>query len=497
MPSQKLEVPKTQTVTSGELTLEACLQQIYASYQNGQWAQAIAQCESVIAHCNQRMAEATEITPEEQSAGSPNVELWIVKGDLLNRQNKTAEAINLYEQALLLNPQQPELFQKISSLYAQQAQAAKAKEGVSSAVRVYLQALQKHPRLFKAYTRLRYNLMRYEIAAGDPVLEEIVQVCQRIITKDSTILPAQVTLGFALTKLNKPEEATACFRHVSEQFTRRQLEKVSVDADRETSISFLKQPRTPDFMIIGAEKCGTTSLYQYLCQHPDVLPPIEKEIDFFDMEYEQGLDWYLAHFPPRLAPHASTHKQWITGETSPNYLYSDTAPKRIFQNFPNIKLAVILRNPIDRTVSRYNMMVRNGAEKRTFERAVTEELTIIQKAMSQSKDGQSVPWPVLNRCRHIGNSLYCYHLARWLELFSAEQFLVLRSEDLFTQPEQTLSQLYQSFGLESHLKQDYPKHNSGQYSPIEGEIRQTLSTFFTPHTRKLEVLLGRSFDWEL
>lgn len=530
--------------------MKARLSQMYSSYQRGQWADVAEQCAAITAYCRQKMASqkmTSQTTTSQQtmrqraiksgrqgrvsgalplpaersaphhsssqssntpvagiSAASPNqpnddqaaaeAKLHLAKGDLFEKQGDIIRAIESYEQVLALQTQHKDLLKKIGSLYVEQTRQLKATGDVAGAARVYLQALEKHPRLFVAYNRLRYNLMRYDIAAHAPVLNEIVAGCQKIVEQQPELLPAQITLAYALTKLGKREDAIATYRRASELFSRRQIEKKSADVDT-ASLSFSPQQSKPQFMIIGAEKSGTTSLYQYLRQHPDVLPSIEKEIDFFDMEYEQGVDWYLAHFPPVIQ--SSTSQQWITGETSANYLYSDTAPERMFEHFPDIKLAAILRNPIDRTVSRYSMMVRNGAEHRTLAEAVDEEISTIQDAVNRSADEQTIPWSVLNRCRHVGNSLYFYHLQRWLSLFPKEQLVVLKSEDLFSQPEQTLFKLYQEFGLSAHTIEDYPKHNSGSYTPAEEEVRETLSAFFAPHTQKLEALLDRSFNWSL
>lgn len=518
MPSNQLETPRLkQTLlvaeTGESIAIEAQLRQLYSSYQQGQFGQVITHCEAIMAHCQQQMKadpaqkrtnqpspdhqlkQASSVTTSlSKSQAETTAQLYLAKGDLFGQQGKNDEAIRVYEQLLELQPQRTELLKKIGALYGQKAQKEKANNSVGEAVRVYLKALQKHPRLFLAYNRLRYNLMRYDISAGEPILKEVVQVCQKIVEQDPTILPAQITLGYALTKAGFKEQAIACYSRASELFTRRQISDKTTDLDA-TAVTFLQQPQQPHFMIIGAEKSGTTSLYQYLRQHPDVLPSVEKEIDFFDLEYDQGVDWYLAHFPPVLEqtiPHA---QRWLTGETSANYLYSDIAPERVFQNFPHIKLAVILRNPIDRTVSRYNMMVRNGVEQRSLETAIQEEIALIQDAIARSGDDQIIPWRVLNRCRHVGNSLYYYHLQRWLSLFPSEHLFVLKSEELFTQPAQALSHLYSALGLSSHTIQAYPKHNSGQYSPAEQSVRQTLSTFFAPHTHKLETLLDRSFGW--
>lgn len=548
-----------------ELAVESSLNQAQLSCYKGDWPQVIAACEKVIAYSRQSIDSTanhlalgftdTALPPfansavADPTAAEPTAaELYRAKGDLFDAQGQIEAAIKAYEQALGTEPQQVklgvelrvelrvELGIKLAALYARQqqwegaiaqyhqaltldprlseariqlgeayvqkAQSLRQTGNIAGAVRAYLQALQQQPRLFVAYSRLRYNLMRYDIPKGDPLFQEIATLCQSIVQQQPDLLPARVALGYALTQLGNKAEAINCFEEVGDRMSERQLSVQSSPTLSATSYSTPSAQRSlptnpqvpnnkrraPNFIIIGAEKCGTTSLYQYLRQHPAVLPPIEKEIDFFDMEYEQGLDWYLAHFPAMPA-----ESGWLTGETSANYLYSDKAPERIFKHFPHIKLAVILRHPIDRTLSRYSMMVRNGAEKRSFEEAVTQEIALIKQA--QSKAGEEIPWPVLNSCRHVGNSLYYHHLKRWLAVFPREQLLVLRSEALFCDPANTLHQLYESLGLSHYLEQTYSKYNVGHYDPVETGIRKTLVDFFAPHTQQLESLLGQSFGW--
>ena len=435
------QIAPSQTATSQPSTLpqeiSIALQRAQVDCQGGEWAQVIAQCETAI-------AKSQQCLKQQMSA-----EAWIA-----------------------------------------QEKQLKQSGDVAGAVRTCLEAVQHQPRLYAIYNRLRYNLMRYDIPDGDPVLEEIVDVCQQIVQKLPGLQMARVTLGYALTKLGRVDEATTCFREACDRFVQRQL-KESGTALPDT----MQVPQrhasdfAPNFMIIGAEKCGTTSLYQYLRQHPAVMSPIEKEIDFFDMEYQRGLDWYLAHFPSM-----PEQPGWITGETSANYLYSKEAPARVFEHFPNLQLIVILRNPIERALSRYSMMVRNGVEDRSFEDIVSQEMQQIER----STTAEGIPWSVLNRCRHLGNSLYYYHLQRWLSHFPKDQLHILQSEALFAQPTQVLSQLCDQLGIESPpANQSYARYNAGDYQPtLSDEMRQQLNAFFRPHTRKLEACLSRSFGWD-
>lgn len=426
--------PVTTTTPNIDPILMA-LRQAQQASQGGQWTQAIKACEGVIAQCRQRLQSESNQTPNEVSAA-------------------------------------------LGQAYLEQGQQFKQDGQVEAAVRAYLRALQHQPRLFTAYSRLRYNLMRYALKPGATVFSEVIAVCQHIIAQNPDLVPAHITMGYALTKQGNLAAATACYKAISAQVAR---QRQPIPTNWKAA-----QRRAPDFLVIGAEKCGTTSLHHYLSQHPEILSPVEKEIDFFDLEYDHGIDWYLAHFPP-LPPQTG----WLTGETSANYLYSKVAPQRVFEHFPKTKLFVILRHPIDRMVSRYNMMVSNGAEKRSLETVVSQEMERIQKAMT----ADDIPWPILNRCRHLGNSLYYYHLKRWLEIFPREQLLVLQSESLFSQPEPTMQQIFETLGLRHYSHATYPQQNAGDYQPINDDLYQTLADFFAPHIQKLEAYLGQTFDW--
>ena len=101
----------------------------------------------------------------------------------------------------------------------------------------------------------------------------------------------------------------------------------------------------PDFIIIGAQMCGTTSLYDYLAKHPNVLLSYVKEIHFFDHSYNKGLLWYRSFFPLRIIK-----GKRMTGEASPYYIFHSHSAKRIAKTLPSVKLIVMLRNPVDRSI---------------------------------------------------------------------------------------------------------------------------------------------------
>ena len=132
----------------------------------------------------------------------------------------------------------------------------------------------------------------------------------------------------------------------------------------------------PDFLIIGTQRGGTTSLYHYLQAHPCLQATTTKEVHFFDRKYHKGLMWYRGHFPTvwEKACAQQVQKQaFVTGEASPSYLFHPHVYKRVAQALPQVKLIVLLRNPVDRAYSQYYHSIELGHESRSFEEAIRDE----------------------------------------------------------------------------------------------------------------------------
>ena len=124
----------------------------------------------------------------------------------------------------------------------------------------------------------------------------------------------------------------------------------------------------PDFIMIGGMKCGTTSLFQYLQQHPGVSRVYVEEVHFFDLHYGRGLNWYRAHFPVKGKGEAT-----ICGDDSPYYIFHPLVPARVREDVPGAKLIALLRNPVDRAYSHYHHELRRGREDLSFEKALDRE----------------------------------------------------------------------------------------------------------------------------
>lgn len=238
----------------------------------------------------------------------------------------------------------------------------------------------------------------------------------------------------------------------------------------------------PDYIIVGTQKGGTTSLHHYVTGHPQVGRGRGKEIHFFSWKYDKGLDWYLARFP-------SDGEAMVVGEASTSYLCHPEAPARVRRVLPDVKLIVLLRNPVDRAYSQYQMNVRKGYEALTFEDALAAEPQRLCSADSMS----ATLWRYSS---YATRGLYAEQLEWWLDEFPREQLLVLQSETLFERPAECLREALAFLGLSTWEPVEYEVHNPGSYNDMRAETRARLVAQFAPHNRRLYDLLGRDFGWD-
>jgi hypothetical protein len=234
----------------------------------------------------------------------------------------------------------------------------------------------------------------------------------------------------------------------------------------------------PDFAVIGAAKSGTTFLYHLLTQHPLVQPAAFKEPHYFNFVFEdEGVEWYRRCFPQ---PRWVNGRRAITGEASPGYLFHPLVPERMAQVVPQVRLIALLRNPVDRTFSAYNWRLRYWQETRTFEEVI-----------EANRDGDITS---------LSRSIYIEHLMRWREFFDKEQMLVLKSEDFFENPKETLEVVLEFLDLPEWAPDaselEGGKRNAGRYEQrMDPATRRRLEEYFEPHNQRLYDFLGTDFGW--
>jgi tetratricopeptide (TPR) repeat protein len=356
----------------------------------------------------------------------------------------------------------------------------KEKNQWNEAIAAYMKAIKIEPSLSLSYFALNY-IICYCTSLEQNELARIIASYHQIIQGRLTPSYADVTLGDMLSKQGKITEAITAYKTGINKtiYPNKKYTNKYIDSPKIYNVSFL---------IIGMGKAGTSSLHHYLCQHPQILPATDKELHFFNKNFDLGLDWYLAHFPP-----LPVEGGFLTGEATPWYLGSYEVEKKVFQLFPKIKLIAILRNPVDRAISQYYMNLKMMKEHRSLEVAMTSELEILKDIIDPTQVSEKY-WQTEKGYLWFG--LYFYFLEKWMTLFPREQFLILRSEDLSSQTDKTMKQVYEFLEIPDYSLSEYPKVNSGSYSITSNELRQKLSDFFQPHNQKLEDYLGMKFDWE-
>ena len=267
----------------------------------------------------------------------------------------------------------------------------------------------------------------------------------------------------------------------------------------------------PGFIIIGTQRAGTTSLFYYLRRHPDVRRPSSgdgsvdwpKELHFFDERYHRGLDWYRTFFP--LAVERSIARvrgrDVVAGEATPYYLFHPLVPERVAASLPDVRLIALLRDPIERAYSHYQLMVRTGREKLSFEDAVAaEEERLAGEDLSAdtwvtTKFGARTHREHRHRA-YINRGLYAEQLERWYGYFPRDQLMVIRAEEFLERPAEIYAAVLRFLGLRPWEPKDFVTRNRGSYAPIDPELRTHLDERFAEPNARLVALLGWEKTWE-
>lgn len=252
-------------------------------------------------------------------------------------------------------------------------------------------------------------------------------------------------------------------------FTKRKLKKC------------LPFSRKVDFIICGTQKGGTTALDEYLRGHPDICMANIKEVHYFNRErhFSTTPDYseYHSYFSPR-----KHHK--LMGEATPLYLYWQKAPKRIFEYNPQIKLIVLLRNPIKRAYSHWNMERSRNRESFSFWDAIRDEKARCQEAL-----------PFQHRIySYVDRGFYSEQLRRLWACFPREQALVIKSEDLKTQPGEILDRICDFLRIEKKLSKVEPKivHSRSYNEPIGKKEKDYLRSIYKMEIAQLE----KELNWD-
>jgi len=283
-------------------------------------------------------------------------------------------------------------------------------------------------------------------------------------------------------------------------------------------------PSLPDFLIIGSMKGGTTSFYSYLNQHPQILPCIIKESHYFSKFYGKGIKWYKSCFTHTYAEDFKKRilkKKFLTGEATADYYFYPHAAKRVHDVVPNAKIILLLRNPIDRAYSEYNMRLifsifgkgkivsrvahldelklrddKGSLDGISFEDAIKMEDEVIKGELQKMINDETYFSDRFNSKAFLAKGIYINFIKNWKKFFPENQFLIIQSEKLFKNGIETTNQVLKFLDLPIFSKLNFCIACKGFYKPMNPETRKKLVDYFKPYNKELYDYLGTDFGWD-
>jgi len=248
----------------------------------------------------------------------------------------------------------------------------------------------------------------------------------------------------------------------------------------------------PDFVILGAERAGTSSLFHYLAMHPQVAGSMDAEVHFFDHHYAAGERWYRSNFPRA----ARLSRDSRVGEVSPYYLYHPCAPARIRKLLPDAKLIALLREPVGRAISQYFHECHLGHETLPIGEALRAEDNRIAHVAHLPVDAQYKTRAHRSHA-YRRRGLYAEQLQRYSALFPREHMLIVPSEKMFAEPQAVLREVFGFLGVDRDFLCEglHPMNVARLKDDVPEAIRQELAAYFAEPNARLCDDLGWDPGW--
>jgi cytochrome c-type biogenesis protein CcmH/NrfG len=393
-----------------------------------------------------------------------NADFYCFLGEALFKNNQLEAAIIAHQKVI-------EIERKCILSYYYLGRIRRQQKRYKEAIIYFQKAIEIDPKIEQAYLALQY------VPVESDQLDELIAFYQKIIEQTPDTYLAWGNLGDILTQKRQLSEAiccyqTSCYHHA-----------VNTNPHLATLDWKLSKTKAPDFIIVGAGKCGTSSLFRYLGQHPQILLPHKKELNFFTTEnFDKGFDWYLSHFPA-----ITDYPDFLTGEASPAYFNHPLAIDKIPQVIPDTKLIFLLRNPVHRIISWYYHNLQCGHESRFLEEIIDLEKQQLKSTSKSKIDSLS---------GYIFDSIYVFIIKKWLAKIPQKNLLILQTEDLADCPDKTLAMVYDFLDLPNYKIAEYIKYNENYYNlDKHQQLIKDMSNFFLAYNQQLEEYLEIEFNW--
>jgi hypothetical protein len=258
----------------------------------------------------------------------------------------------------------------------------------------------------------------------------------------------------------------------------------------------------PDFLVVGTKRGGTTSLHHHLLAHPDVVPMFParrlKSPMYYSQYFEKGDRWYRSHFATQLYRRSlrlGRHRPNVTGESSPYYMYNPHAAARIQHDIPDVKIVILLRDPVRRAYSHYWERVDNRVEPLSFTDALAAEPERLAGEMERMMADPLYYSEAHDWYSYRDRGIYAPQLRRFFDLFPREQLLVLPSESFYRDVQSAYDKVTDFLGIARHTLATRPRHNYLPVPPMDADTQAELIEFFREHNDQTYALLGDDLGW--
>ncbi len=255
----------------------------------------------------------------------------------------------------------------------------------------------------------------------------------------------------------------------------------------------------PSLLIAGGQRCGTTSMYRALAQHPAMIKPVlRKGIHYFDVDYRADLRHYRAHFPLARTGRTSAARvgaRPVAFESSPYYLWHPLAAERIAADLPGAKVLVLVRDPVERAYSAHAHELARGYENRDFETALELEDARLAGEEERIRRDPDVESHAHCHQAYVRRGQYAEQLEALAAHVGSENVLVVDSHDFFSDPAPVYTRVLDHLGLPEWPRVTFEQHNARHRLPLDESTRARLEAHFEPHDRRLEPWLGAAPSW--
>jgi tetratricopeptide (TPR) repeat protein len=413
---------------------------------------------------SQRCGEALELLERRKSSLSRPQER-ILMGDLLRRVGRSAEAIACLRELIGELPgSDPATAHMRSLAWGILGLAHRNLGQFRRAAEALLDGIEAEPMRLSPYHALQFTRLKdADIAALLPRLAAAAGQA------DALPLPQQLLA----------EWERRCGREQDALRRSYRAAQASCTGEQRSLLDLAASPLPPDALIIGAPKCGTTSLMAWLNRHPRVWAHPRKELHFFDNNWAWGAQWYASQFPV-FRPGSGI----VRLEATPNLFQLPECPGRVKATLPEARLILLLRDPLQRALSWIHHMQRQ--EGLRGDPAILLERERAELSAMTAEKRQAIGWRAPNG---LAGSLYASFLPRWQACFPPDRLLVLCLEDLTERTDATLGRLQEflHLPLAESCRNGFPQHNRAPapYAHLPQSLTDHLNKGILASSRRL------------